>query len=468
MVRTFACPRCPSPLSAAARWDWPPLPTCYERGLVPLVLEAGPDAANAVRAWGHVRMFTPWSLNVDKAARALLDAHGWTPPDAGLYPTGAELADRYLAPLAHALGGVVRTGTRVVGIARRDHDLMRDAGRADAPFVLHVAGPDGLAEEVEAAAVIDCSGTWSSPAPAGAHGLPVPGEVAHRDRIAYGIPDVLGAGRATYAGREVLVVGAGHSAVNAVLDLAQLAREAPGTRITWAFRKPLDAARFGGGRADGLAQRGALGARALALVEEGAVRALAPFPVSSIRNQDGMLLVTCQTSDATVLVDRMIVATGFRPDLAPLRELRFALDPAVQAPPPLAPLIDPNVHSCGTVRPHGEAELRHPEPGFYIAGMKSYGRAPTFLLATGHEQVRSIIAALAGDWEAARDVQLELPPTGVCSGPALASAAVASTEACCAPDTAQGVCCAAKPDLLEAGAPCCGAAQPARTASCCG
>ena len=164
-----------------------------------------------------------------------------------------------------------------------------------------------------------------------------------------------------------------------------------------------------------------------------------------------------------VRVDRMIVAAGFRPDLAPLRKLRVALDPAVQAPPRLAPLIDPNMHSCGTVRPHGEAELRHPEPGFYIAGMKSYGRAPTFLLATGHEQVRSIVAALAGDWEAARDVQLELPETGVCSGPGLARDVA---EACCTPATPQGACCKPKPELAAA-APCCDSV-PAHASGCCG
>jgi hypothetical protein len=124
-----------------------------------------------------------------------------------------------------------------------------------------------------------------------------------------------------------------------------------------------------------------------------------------------------------VMVDELIVATGFRPDLDPLRELRINLDPALEYPPVLAPLIDPNVHSCGTVRPHGAAELAHPEPGFYIAGMKAYGRAPTFLLATGHEQVRSIVAELAGDREAARRVELVLPETGVCSGPALTGAA---------------------------------------------
>lgn len=435
------------------------------RGLIPLVLEAGPDAGSVVRAWGHVHMFSPWRFNVDTAARVLLEAQGWTAPDPEVYPTGTELADRYLAPLAHALGNVVRTGARVVGVSRRHHDLMRDAGREGAPFVLHVAGPDGAVEEVEAAAVIDCSGTWASPNPAGPHGLPAPGEAAHHGRIAYGVPDVLGTERATYAGRSVLVVGSGHSAMNVVLDLARLAQDAPGTRIAWAFRKPLGAVRFGGGVNDGLLERGALGTRARALVEDGVVRALAPFLIERIGTEGDMLLVTGQQDGQTrqVRVDRTIVAAGFRPDLALLRELRVSLDPAVQAPPLLAPLIDPNVHSCGTVRPHGEAELRHPEPGFYIAGMKSYGRAPTFLLATGHEQVRSIAAALAGDWEAARDVQLDLPETGVCSGPGPASI---TAGACCTSTTPQGACCEAKPELA-ATAPCCGPA-PAGTSGCCG
>lgn len=422
------------------------------RGLMPLVLEAGLEAGTAVNAWGHVHMFTSWRFNIDGAARTLLEAQGWTEPDADVFPTGAELASLYLAPLARALGDAVRTGARVTGIARRHHDLMRDAGREAAPFVLHVAAPDGTVEEVEAAAVIDCSGTWASPNPAGPHGLPAPGEAAYPDRIAYGVPDVLGTERETYAGRSVLVIGGGHSAMNVILSLARLAQDAPGTRIAWALRKPLGAVRFGGGVNDRLLERGALGARAHALIEDGTVQALAPFLIERIEEEGGTLLVTGQQDGQAqqVRVDRMIVAAGFRPDLALLRELRVALDPAVQAPPRLAPLIDPNVHSCGTVRPHGEAELRHPEPGFYIAGMKSYGRAPTFLLATGHEQVRSVAAALAGDWEAARDVQLELPETGVCSGPGLARDVA---ETCCMPATPQGACCGP---------------APARAAGCCG
>ena len=84
-----------------------------------------------------------------------------------------------------------------------------------------------------------------------------------------------------------------------------------------------------------------------------------------------------------------------------LSEIRLRLDPAIEAPVALAPLIDPNEHSCGTVRPHGARELVQDDPGFYIAGIKSYGRAPTFLMITGYEQVRSIAADIAGDKEAA-------------------------------------------------------------------
>jgi hypothetical protein len=126
-------------------------------------------------------------------------------------------------------------------------------------------------------------------------------------------------------------------------------------------------------------------------------------------------------------VDRIVVATGFRPDFSFLRELRLGLDPAVEAPPALAPLIDPNFHSCGTVPPHGVDQLVHPEPGLFIVGSKSYGRAPTFLMATGYEQVRSIVAELAGDTVAAREVHLVLPETGVCGAPP----SIASASSCC-------------------------------------
>jgi hypothetical protein len=156
-----------------------------------------------------------------------------------------------------------------------------------------------------------------------------------------------------------------------------------------------------------------------------------------------------------VVVDELIVATGFRPDLSFLRELRISLDPALECPPTLAPLIDPNEHSCGTVRPHGARELSQPEPGFYFAGMKSYGRAPTFLMLTGYEQVRSIVADISGDREAAERVELVLPETGVCNIDRSASA-----DSCCggpAPVEANA-CCVADAEAKQAGKAGCGCA----------
>jgi hypothetical protein len=429
------------------------------RRMTPILFEAADAPAASVAAWGHVRMFSPWKYNTSPAARALLQGVGWQAQNPEHFPTGDELIAGYLAPLAAhpAIAPHLRLGARVVGITRRGHDAMRNGTRGAAPFVVQVSTGDATIEEIEVAAVIDCSGTWATPNPTGAHGLKVPGEALAAGRIAYGIPDVLGAERETYAEATTLVVGSGHSAMNAVLELDRLAHEAPGTRVLWSFRRLLGAVNFGGGANDGLAARGALGAAAQRLADGGRVRALAPFAITRIVPEGARLRVLADTAES-VVVDRLIVATGFRPDLSFLRELRVALVPGIEAPPALAPLIDPNVHSCGTVRPHGESELRHPERGFWIAGMKSYGRAPTFLLATGHEQVRSIAAHLAGDEAAAREVRLELPETGVCSGvPELASVASAAEPAagCCTATTPQGVCCPPKPEKA-ATAPCCG------------
>jgi hypothetical protein len=233
---------------------------------------------------------------------------------------------------------------------------------------------------------------------------------------------VLGRDRARFAGRRTVVVGAGHSAANTLLALETLASEEPGTQVVWVVRNDV-AARVSDSDADELAARASIGARVRALVASGAIELVTRFEIVRLRRSrsDGVTLVGAQDGELTELeADLVVNATGFRPRLDMLREIRLELDEVIEAPRRLAPLIDPNVHSCGTVEPHGFVELAHPEPGFFIAGMKSYGRAPTFLLATGYEQVRSISAWLAGDYRAAREVQLVLPATGVCStsGPA--------------------------------------------------
>jgi len=410
-----------------------------ERGLEPIVLEAGPQAAHTVRQWGHVRMFSPWKYNIDRAAERLLKATGWNAPPPGDYPTGEELVERYLEPLVTRtpLKDRIRTSSRVTAVARAGFDKMKSDGRALAPFT--VRWQNGRLEQLEADAVIDATGTWLSPNPAGADGLPAIGEAVDHPQIAYGMPDVLGRERARYAGKTVAVLGAGHSAVGTLIDLARLKDEAPGTEIVWLLRGTTPEKAFGGGANDKLAARGALGAAFARLVGGGRMRVEAGFKVSHIIDDGARLRVATGAAACcrAVTVDELVVATGFRPQLDFLRELRIALDPAVESPPALAPLIDPNIHSCGTVRPHGAAELRQPEPGFYFAGIKSYGRAPTFLMLTGYEQVRSIVAGIAGDHEAAAKVELVLPETGVCSGPAAAEPAAGCKST---GDAAKGCC----------------------------
>jgi thioredoxin reductase len=398
------------------------------RGETPLVLEAGQEVGASIRQWAHVRLFTPWRYAVDGASTALLAAHGWQTPDPEEYPTGGDLVDRYLAPLAATpeLSSHIRLGARVESVGRLGFDKMKTTDREKAPFVLQIRWADGREEEVLARAVIDASGTWTKPNPLGAGGLPALGEKALRERIVYGIPDALGAQRGRYAGRTVLVVGSGHSAFNAILDLVTLAEEVPGTAIVWAIRRAVVGQLFGGGESDQLAARGLLGTRVRKLVEAGTIRLVTSFRALRVTEEGATLTVEGESRTLTG-IDEIVVATGARPDLSILSELRLDLDPAVESPRALAPLIDPNLHSCGTVRPHGAEELKQLEEGLFIVGMKSYGRAPTFLLLTGYEQVRSVAAALAGDWASAKEVHLELPETGVCSLTPLLEGA----SACC-------------------------------------
>ena len=397
----------PVGLAAAARLT--------ERGLPALVLEAGPTVGTSVRLWGHIRLFSPWRYLVDDHSRDLLERQGWRAPDLDAHPTGAELVAGLLEPLAAlpAIAPSLRYEHRVTAVTRLGFDRLKTAGREQAPFLVVAEGPEGEVR-LKARAVIDATGTWTRANPLGAGGVAAAGEREHAERVSYSAPDVLGAERARYAGRRTLVVGAGHSAFNAVLDLAALATEVDGTEVLWAVRRSSVGQMFGGGAADALSERGSLGVRVQALVAERGVEFITGFGVDRLEGAGERVAVVAEDGRRLV-VDEVVAATGFRPDLDLTRELRLDLDPVTEAPVRLAPLIDPNVHSCGTVRPHGEAELAHPEGGYYAVGMKSYGRAPTFLMLTGYEQVRSVVAYLAGDLEAARRVELKLPESGVCS-----------------------------------------------------
>ncbi|MFF0133431.1 NAD(P)-binding domain-containing protein [Streptomyces mirabilis] len=413
-----------------------------ERGLEPLVLETGPVAGSAVREWSHVQLFSRWGELTDPAAEKLLAPTGWTRPDGAAYPTGGDWAEQYLQPLAGVLSDKVRYGVTVTGIARTGRDRIVDAGRGEQPFTVHIQSADGREERLTARAVIDASGTWSVPSPMGADGLPALGEKTSADRIAYRVPDLnVPAVRARYAGRRTAVVGSGASAFTALALLADLAKENDGTHVVWILRRGIGASTYGGGEADQLPARGALGLRAKAAVDAGHASAATGFRTQAVEREGDQLVLVAEDGRRLEPVDEVIVLTGLRPDLSFLSEVRLGLDERLQAPTALAPLIDPNVHSCGTVYPHGVNELSHPEQGVYLVGMKSYGRAPTFLAMTGYEQVRSITAAIAGDQEAAERVELTLPESGVCGGAGLfdepENAEQSGGGCCAAPATLQ-------------------------------
>ncbi|MBE7680104.1 NAD(P)-binding domain-containing protein [Paenibacillus sp. P13VS] len=384
-----------------------------------IVLEAGTKVGENISKWGHVRLFSPWQYNVDKAAGRLLTKKGWVAPDPEKLPTGHELRDLYLLPLAKLpeIEAALHLNTRVVGISRKNTDKMKTVGREKQPFMIYVE-QEGKSKRYEARAVIDASGTWGHANPVLSSGLWIPEEQALHDQIFYGIPDVLGKDRERYTDKHIAVVGGGHSALNTLLDLASLQEQNSGIKLTWIMRRDRVEEAYGGEANDQLEARGELGSRIHELVDSGKVNVVTPFHIQELKQEGKWItIIGEQRGDIQeiALVDEIIVNAGSRPDFSFLRELRLSIDQTTESVETLAPLIDPNVHSCGTVRPHGEKELRHMEQGLYIVGMKSYGRAPTFLMATGYEQVRSVVAFLAGDLEAAVKVELDLPETGVCS-----------------------------------------------------
>ena len=423
-----------------------------QRNIPFILFEAGEHVGASILTWEHVRVFSPWRYNIDKAARQLLKKAGWVQPDEEALPTGKELYNLYFKPFSELapIAPYLHLNSKVLSVGRKNQDKLKTKGREALPYVLQVLHRAGEIKQFEASAIIDASGTWNSPNPIGSGGVYAVGELENSSRIFYGIPDVLGRYRDRYKNKSVLVVGAGHSAINSILELDKLKEEFPATTIHWVLRKKHVSEVYGGQEADALPARGALGIKIEQLVNDDRVNVYSPFQLHQLIEQQGKLnLVGYQNEAKRMLsgIDEIISNTGARPDFSFLREVRLNIDPALESVPEIAELIDPNVHSCGTVRPHGELELRQPDKDFYIVGSKSYGRAPTFLMATGYEQVRSVVAALAGDWQAARNVELDLPETGVCS------VSFGTQEA---DGSAGASCCGPVPVKEKVAAACCG------------
>jgi len=321
-----------------------------ERGLTPIIFEQGTGVAHAIRQWQHVKMFSPWEFNVDSAAEKLLNDTGWDRPDDDELPTGGELIERYIEPLATQtiLKQYIKLSAKVTAISRVGLDKLKTEGREKAQFEIRYT-QDSQQQVALVDAVIDASGTWFSPNPAGSNGLPAFGEPEASEHISYVMPDVLGNKRQQFSNKRVAVLGGGHSAVGNILDLITLKEQAADTDISWLVRGEDTERSFGGGDNDQIEARGALGTKFRHLVESGKIRIESGFNLSHITQQSDGLKISSGAieADKYIVADELIVSTGFRPDYSFASELRLELDPATECPPILAPLIDPNIHSCG-------------------------------------------------------------------------------------------------------------------------
>ena len=373
------------------------------------ILEATSGPGGNVRSWGHVRLFTPWSMNVSTRAKAQLAAAGQLVPDNSDCPTGLELVRDLLEPIAGLadVGPRVRYGTRVIEIARDGllkSDEIGTAQRGEPPFRILVEQA-GEEQVVFADVVLDCTGTYDHPNALGRSGIRAPGERSLADSIVRFLPDIA-ADEAEWAGRRILLVGEGHSAQTTARALEKLCLQHSDTSVTWAIRS--ERATFKAVEDDPLPERAALAAHARAIFsatacgterESGIVVRLGRSVEALRRGSDGIeVTLRTEPDGATekLVVDRIIALTGSVGDHMMYRQLQVHECWATSGPMKLAAALLASASAdCLTQTSHGSDTLRNPEPGFFILGEKSYGRNSTYLMRIGWQQVDDVFPLLA-------------------------------------------------------------------------
>lgn len=371
------------------------------------VFEAG-EVGHHLRDWGHVRMFSPWEMNVSRLGLRVLEARRERPQfEPGDCPTGRELRERYLLPLARSplLEGRVHARARVLSVGRqgvRKTDLIGSPERAERPFRILIDAGEGRERVAEADIVVDASGVYGRHKWMGDGGLPAVGERALEGRIEYTVQDVAGGAAWLHAGRRTLLVGCGHSAGGTALALAGLARSRPGTRVLWLAggekREP-----YAPRPDDPLPERAALETQAARLLRGGggALECLRGWVVEEIREAPVSsfdVTLVRQVARRRERVERVIANVGYLPDRSLYEELQVHECYATQGPMKLsAALLGASSADCLAQESHGVDALRSPEPDFYILGAKSYGRNPSFLIRLGLTQIRDLFQAIEGD-----------------------------------------------------------------------
>lgn len=372
-------------------------------GLPFTLYEASEHVAGHVCSWGHVRLFSPWSMNISDRMRRHLEAAGRPvpPADDETCPTGAELVETILEPVTRlpAIAPHVQTGVKVKEIGREGllkHEEIASQRRADASFRLLLETSDGKEKTAHANVVLDCTGTYSNPNTLGDGGIAAPGEGALEERIRRHIPDFLKEPD-VWAGQTVLLVGAGHSAQTAATDLARFAELYPGTRVLWALRRQPS---WPVVEDDPLPERSRLVAEASRLADDpsGPIETLRGVVVDSLARTNGKTTVTLRHKDGStsaVMVDWVLSLTGSVGDHSIFRQLQVHECYATSGPMKLAAaLLGSASEDCLTQESRGAETLLNPEPNFFILGAKSYGRNATFLMRVGWEQVTEVFGML--------------------------------------------------------------------------
>ena len=365
------------------------------------IYETAPHAAGNVRRWGHVRLFSPWDLNVSERMARHLEAAGHDVPTGKECPTGDELADQLLEPVASLseITSNLATSTKVVAVGRKrllKHEEVGTELRAQQPFRLVVRGPDGVERVEEANIILDCTGTYSKPNALGGDGIAAPGEAAADSHIVRHIPNPTEE-PSVWAGKTLLLVGAGHSAQTAISDLADFAKEHPETRVIWAMRSTTPSWRIDPD--DPLPERSELAARA-ADIASGAsehVEVMTGVVVDALHHRDTYVDVELAGRDGehhVVKADLIVSLTGYIGDAELYRQLQVHECYATSGPMNLAAALQGGSDDCLDQKSHGADTLASPEPGFFILGIKSYGRTGGFLMRVGWDQVDEVFSIL--------------------------------------------------------------------------
>lgn len=369
-----------------------------DAGLSFVIVESAPFPAGYVRRWGHVRLFTPWTMNVsERMARHLADA-GIKAPDDDSCPTGEELVARLLEPLAGLpqIAENLVLDTRVVGVGRQGllkHEEIGTPERATRPFRLLLEHPDGKRTVQHASVVLDCTGNYGTPNTAGDGGILAPGEDQLNGLIRRTMPDFARDAKA-WAGRTTLLVGGGKSAQTAARDLADMLPSAPGTRVIWAVRSMRPD--WGEIPDDPILGRQALvlSSRRIATGRVPGIRVVTGATVQAFRfDGDRIAVQLGGAADRQVHVDRVLSLTGYVPDASLYRQLQVHECYATGAPMNLAAQLLSAGDNCLEQPAQGVDLLRNPEPDFFVLGAKSYGRFSHFLLRNGYEQVGTVFGA---------------------------------------------------------------------------